>query len=143
MVIDLEEVETIIFPIDVMQLVVKSISDNETKILDLNRRQLFAGNDANGNEIIPFYTDFTIEKKIEKGQPIDRVTLLDTGDFYNSIFLNPFGNEFEFDARDIKTSDLKEKYGNDILGIANDDLDDAAELIKDSLIEYYGNELRK
>ena len=74
--------------------------------------------------------------------------MLDTGDFYNSMFLNPFGNEseyaeFEFDAKDYKTADLKDKYGDFILGIERDDLDDAAEIIKDTLIESYANELRK
>lgn len=148
MVIDLQDIEQIILPINVYRLVSESILENESQILDLNRRQMFAGNDANGNTIKPQYKYKTVKIKEEKGQPTDRVTLLDTGDFYNSMFLNPFGDpseyaEFEFDAKDYKTTDLKDKYGDFILGIERDDLDDAAEIIKDTLIESYANELRK
>lgn len=143
MVVDLQEIETIIFPINVRALVAKSISNNERAIVDLNRQQMYAGNDANDKFITPEYTDYTVEKKIEKGQPFDRVTLYDEGDFYQSMFLQPFGSEFEVQATDYKTGALKEKYGENILGISDGKLDDAAEIIKDTLIELYANELRK
>lgn len=143
MVIDISDTETIINPINVRSLVASAIAINERSIVDLNRQQLYAGNTANENEIKPKYKPFTIQIKQEKGQPFDRVTLNDTGDFYNSIFLNPFGSEFEFDATDIKKADLEEKYGSDILGITPGDLDDAAEIIKDTLIELFTYELRK
>lgn len=143
MVIDLQDIEQIVFPINVYKLVSESILENESQILDLNRRQMFAGNDANEDPITPEYTPFTKFLKDEKGQPFDRVTLNDTGAFYQSMFLQPFGNEFEVQATDSKTPDLREKYGIDILGIADSDLDDAAEIIKDTLIESYANELRK
>lgn len=143
MVIDLEDIEQIISPINVYRLVNNSILEHESQILDLNRRQMFAGNDANGNAITPEYTPFTVSIKQEKGQPFDRVTLNDTGAFYQSMFLQPFDNGFEFEATDEKTAELKEKYGENILGIAESDLDDAAEIIKETLIESYADELRK
>lgn len=143
MVIDLEDIEQIIFPINVYRLVSESILENEGKIVNLNKQQLYSGYDANEKFITPEYTDYTIEKKIEKGQPFDRVTTYDEGLFHESIFLQPFGGEYEFNASDYKIGGLKEKYGEDILGISNSNLDNAAEIIKDTLIESYANELRK
>lgn len=143
MVIDLEDIEQIIAPINVYKLVSNAILKNEGQILDLNRRQMFAGNDAEDNAITPEYTPFTKFLKEEKNQPFDRVTLNDTGAFYQSMFLQPFGDEYEVQATDSKTPDLKEKYGESILGIADSDLDDAAEIIKETLIDTYADELRK
>lgn len=143
MVVDLIDTEQIISPINVYRLVNDAILRHENQILDLNRRQMFAGNDANDNAITPEYTPFTKFLKDEKGQPFDRVTLNDTGAFYQSMFLQPFDNGFEFEATDSKTDDLKEKYGENIFGIAESDLDDAAEIIKETLIDTYANELRK
>jgi len=143
MVVDLEDIDTILPTINVYVLVRNAILQKERGILDLNRRQMFAGNDANENPITPEYTPFTVFLKEEKGQPTDRVTLNDTGEFYSSMFLQPFGDEFEVQATDSKTTSLREKYGIDILGIADSDLDDAAELIKDTLIESFANELRR
>lgn len=40
------------------------------------------------------YSDFTVNEKSIKGQPIDRVTLKDTGKFYDSIFVKVERNGF-------------------------------------------------
>lgn len=93
---------------------------NAAFIENLNRAQLFAGKDASGADITPDYTEFTTLVKAEKNQPSDRVTLRDTGAFYESIFSDVFENAFEIKADDPKTNELKAKYGPDILGLTTE-----------------------
>jgi hypothetical protein len=59
----------------------------------------------------------TIQIKEEKGQPTDRVTLYDTGDWYKAIKITVNGNKIVFSDSDFKTEDLMEKYGKKILGV--------------------------
>jgi hypothetical protein len=58
-----------------------------------------------------------VQLKNEKNQPTDRVTLRDTGDFHKSIKVDADRTYFEIYATDWKTDDLKEKYGDEILGL--------------------------
>ena len=59
-------------------------------IAETNADQMFAGLRADDTEIgdeYP-YKPFTIQEKIRKQQPYDRVTLKDTGEFHRSILSN-------------------------------------------------------
>lgn len=93
---------------------------NAAFIENLNRAQLFAGKDSTGADITPDYTEYTTLVKSEKQQPTDRVTLRDTGAFYESIFSEVFENAFDLKADDPKTVELKDKYGPDILGLTEE-----------------------
>ena len=96
-------------------------------IVTLNTEdQLFKkGEDSLGNPITPGYTPFTIELKQAKGQPTNRVTLKDTGDFYNSflayvdnagdIIIN--SDPIKIDSFTGAETDLTIKYGKDIIGL--------------------------
>ncbi len=101
----------------IMDLIVKLNTEN----------QLFKGIRSDGTEITPPYTGYTISIKTEKNQPTDRVTLKDTGDFYDSfvayvdgskdiiITSNPIKvDEFGF------TTNLIEKYGDKIEGLTEE-----------------------
>ena len=97
------------------------IEKNEDWIVScVATKQLYVkGENALGVEISSYmpYTPFTIEIKKEKGQPTDRVTLRDTGDFYDSMKVDAERTYFEIVADDWKTEELKGKYGDDILGL--------------------------
>ena len=69
------------------------VNNTSETILDANRDQLFAGKDKQGKEIIPEYTPTTISIKKEKGQPTDRVTLKDTGEWHRSLFMKTESNK--------------------------------------------------
>ena len=102
------------------KITIDVIKDNSKFILDENRSQLFDGLDKDGKEIIPEYTPTTVSIKREKGQPTDRVTLRDTGDWQDAMFLEVKGNEILTDSSDWKTDELLKKYDrnmNTILGI--------------------------
>ena len=106
------------------KITIDVIKDNSKFILDENRSQLFDGLDKEGKEIVNEqggkYSPTTIIIKKEKGQPTDRVTLRDTGDWQDAMFLEVKGNEILTDSSDWKTDELLKKYDrnmNTILGI--------------------------
>lgn len=68
------------------------------------------------------YATRTIKKKIRKGQPFDRVTLKDTGKFYESFIVVPGLKGFSVEAKDFKAKFLIPKYGDTILRLSDDNL---------------------
>lgn len=68
------------------------------------------------------YTPLTISIKREKGQPTNRVTLRDEGDFQSSFYLEVGDNQFEIKASDWKTDSLIRKYGREILGLTDENI---------------------
>jgi hypothetical protein len=70
------------------------------------------------------YSPFTVMMKGLKGQPTDRVTLRDEGDFYNSVYLEYQGDGFEIKASDWKTSKLVRDYGEEILGLNDENVNE-------------------
>ena len=86
------------------------IWDNEAYIVDLNaEEQLFEqGINRLGVEISDYapYSPVTIAIKEAKGQPTNRVTLRDEGDFESSFYLEVGDKQFEIKASDFKAEDL-------------------------------------
>lgn len=116
---------------------VNEIRNNEPIIIDMIRRQLYSGVDGYTTKIQPPYAQRTIKNKLKKGQPINRVTLRDTGDFYKSLYV-----EFDDDGFYVTSSDtdlmnlLKEKYGSPILRLSNENMSILLhEIIRPSLKE--------
>lgn len=108
------------------------IEENDGYIIDMNAEQQLYEQGVNtyGVKIMDYkpYQPLTIRIKREKGQPIDRVTLRDTGDFQSSFYLEVGNEQFEIKANDWKTDDLIKKYGREILGLTDENL---SELIWD------------
>jgi len=96
----------------------------EAEILDYNtEEQLFRqGRTAAGQPVRPPYSQLTIEIKRASGQPFNRVTLRDTGDFHKSFRVEWQATQFGITAGDTKTAKLVAKYGREIFG-----LDDAGQ----------------
>jgi hypothetical protein len=109
-------------------------------ILDLNREnQLFnQGIDANKKKLKTFgasitgkevYAAKTILIKEAKGQPTDRVTLKDTGAFYESFKIIINEMDFEISANTMKDGTDLMDYG-EILGLTDESLQLLIEKIK-------------
>jgi hypothetical protein len=102
------------------------ILENEAFIVNLNSEvQLYdQGVNNLGVSISDYkpYSEYTISIKQQKGQPYDRVTLHDEGDFSGSFFLQVGTENFEIKAGDFKTVDLMNKYGRQILGLTDESL---------------------
>lgn len=100
------------------------IEANTAEICDMNtEQQLYErGENALGVSISDYmpYAPLTIDIKTMKGQPTDRVTLRDTGDFHESFFIRADNNGFTIDATDWKREKLVNKYGRQIFGLTDE-----------------------
>lgn len=104
------------------------IEENDGYIIDMNAEQQLYEQGVNtyGVKIMDYkpYQPLTIRIKREKGQPVDRVTLRDTGDFQSSFYLEVGNEQFEIKANDWKTDELIKKYGREILGLTDEHISD-------------------
>ena len=103
--------------LNIMQVAADSIEDTRTELLEHQQKQLFAGRNKTEREIKPFYKPSTKAAKSKKGQPTDRVTLKDTGAFYNAMFVDVRDTTFVVDSADRKAPWLVDKYGDSIFGL--------------------------
>ena len=98
----------------------KAVQENTDKIVELNVEQLYEyGINSLGISIDTYapYSPYTVRVKNEKGQPTDRVTLRDTGDFHKSFGAVVGPVDFYITATDYKTDMLVERYGEKIFGL--------------------------
>lgn len=79
---------------------------------------MISGIRADGTEILPTYKDITIAIKQDKGQPTDRVTLRDTGEFQNKVFAEVTDTHVITGSTDDKSTKLQKKYGKKIFGLS-------------------------
>lgn len=99
----------------------EEVEKNADFLTDAIRIQLDLGLDGYYNEIQPPYAPRTIKNKIRKGQPTDRVTLKDTGKFYDSLHVEFYNDGFRIVSNDGKSKYLIAKYGEPILRLPNED----------------------
>lgn len=117
--------------IDTEQLFLTAAKEQEQLALDLNRLQLVAeGIDGDGKSLGQ-YSPLTKKIKQAKGQDTDHITLLDTGQFQERMFLSTKEIPIFIDSKDSKTPILKNRFGDKIL-----------KLTKENQSEF-GNEVRK
>lgn len=122
-------------PGELPQIVASEINQVISEVEDLNIAQLQAGIDSQKKQIKPDYTDYTKSIKQAKGQPTNRVTLKDEGDFYKSITYKADAKGVEYKATDIKTTALEEKYGEEILGLTDDNIFEVVNLIENEIAD--------
>lgn len=96
---------------------VESFNESSDYYRRLNTEQMYLGKTADGEQITPGYANSTIAYKKRKGQPYDRVTLRDTGEFYKKMYAKA-DNDKIFIGSDVEYShDLSEKYTDKIFGL--------------------------
>ena len=84
--------------------------------------QLFEqGIDGDGQKL-PGYRRTTIRIKISKGQPADRTTLRDSGDFHASIQIKAFSDRFEVESNVPYDEFIIRRYGQKVLKITKENL---------------------
>lgn len=129
----IKKVETLNYELTSGIMIQNIVFENEAYIIDMNAEdQLFEQGINNlGVDIMDYapYVPYTIDVKKARGQPYDRVTLRDEGFFYESFFIEADNEKFEIKAADMKTEELIRKYGRQILGLTDQNLQ--------SLIESY------
>lgn len=100
------------------------VRQNVAFLEDANTAQLAEGLDSKGQDIGPEYAPLTRSIKAAQGFNPDVVSLRDEGDFYTGIIAQIDTGSFELVGTDKKTPALVEKYGEDILGLAEADLNE-------------------
>ena len=116
------------FETELYEIIEKVIRENQELVVEMNSEdQLFEkGETREGVEISSYapYRPMTIQIKQGKGQPTDRVTLRDEGDFHGSFYIEFLSDGFEIKASDPKTTKLKFEYGPEIMGLSEENLYD-------------------
>lgn len=106
---------------NVGDFIVDIMMEYEAEIVDLNSEdQLYTqGVDADNVQIQDRepYTPYTVRIKRLKGQPTNRVTTRDAGDFHRGFYLERGNKKVRFWSKDEKTEDLVSKYGESIFGL--------------------------
>jgi hypothetical protein len=110
----------------------------EVEIVKMNTDRLYnLGEYPSGQPVRPDYTPLTIKIKKSKGQPTDRVTLKDTGDFHDSFYVKFERDQFIILASDVKAGKLVAKYGFEIFGLSEEDLIDLLPKIYANLLSKF------
>jgi hypothetical protein len=99
------------------RIIVDSVRQTSDEIIAWQKEQLFAGKTSTGGFIRPPYAPLTRILKRAKGQPTDRVTLKDTGAFYDAIFVDIGTQVWNIGSTDSKTPLLIERYTERIFGL--------------------------
>ncbi len=82
------------------------------------------------------YHPYTVEIKLQKGQPVDRVTLKDTGQFYDSWkVVVPNGADYiMLVANPIKDGkDINEEWGGYVIGLNRDNMQKVIDYVREKL----------
>ena len=124
--------------------ILKVVKRNEAEAADLiTEKQLFEkGIDGDGEKLLP-YARLTVKIKKAKGDPFNRTTLKDEGDFYRGVYQKNNSFPILYDSKDSKTGKLFDQYGDKILTHTKESEIELFEITKDELIELYESGLKK
>lgn len=129
--------------IDPISIIRQILSDRAiiNWIEEANRKQLLTGKnsfDVKLSDIGGGYSNLTLQLNPNKQR--DVVNLLDTSEFYASITATVDTSLLQIDADPIKTDDngkdtnLYDRWGEDIIGLNEENLQELIETLKDKLI---------
>jgi len=111
-------------------------------VTKFNEDQLQEGKRADDSVITPEYAPATIRYKKKKGDPYDRVTLHDYGDFYGGLRLKQYATKMELVSQDPKSEALQEKYKPTILGLNDQHMVETRQWIYPQVFNYSNRLLR-
>ena len=116
----------------------EAIIEHREEILDLNVAQLEVGKDALGNLLLEYESD--IYAAFKQGPPFNSkaphgiADLILEGDFTEGFILKGDGVEFFITSTDEKKDRLRDKYGEDIFGLAEESLEEIRPAILESFL---------
>jgi hypothetical protein len=107
-----------------LEEIIEKAADQQRELMErLQIEQLDDGQRADGTTIGPPYAPLTVQLKRQKGQQTSKVTLLDQGNFRNSLKAEKHGKAYHMEFKDRKTEALLDKYGPTIEGLQEDNID--------------------
>lgn len=110
--------------INIAQLKFEAVSKNQTLIVELNRKQMRAGQSSKGKIAPPYSFGYGLDKKklSSYNAPPPTPDLYVTGAFQRGMFLRLSTKRYFVDSTDSKTNKLKAQYAN-IFGLNNRSLE--------------------
>ena len=125
---------------DINKIAEQAIKEKESKILGTIKTRLYqTGIDGKGRSIGQ-YSERTKVIKQKKGQRTSFITLRDSGDFYNSMFLEVKGIFYDVNSKIPTARKLVSVYGESILDLTIQERDAIVQAAVDLAIE---NEINK
>lgn len=123
--------------IDVLDIVIdKSITE---AMEQYNREQLQRGEKSDG-DILPDYSETSVNVY---GKPAGPIRLYETGEFYDSITALALDNVIRFVSQPFKQdpltgriTNLEERYGQEIIGLTNENLEKIRRQVKTKIVAY-------
>ena len=106
----------------------------DKEIVKLIQEQLAEGKRGD-DTLMPPYSYLTVQSRQEKGRPVkgERISLIDYGDFWSSMFTYIGQGMIEVSAKDWKESMLVERYGENIFLISKTQMQHLAGLVRPKL----------
>ncbi len=118
------------------EIVLDLVKDREKEVIAMNTDdQLFQGFNTDGEKITPPYSEGYVKQKKRSGNPYDRVTTRESGDYHDSFFITYDKDQFFIDADDFKKPFLFKMYSEKLHGLTIENIDKLSEMIKEPLIE--------
>lgn len=102
-------------PAEIPAMIAEVVQENASLIEDMNIAQLQEGRRSDG-EILPDYSPTSVFKY---GKPPGPIKLFDQGDFYSAISARVEKNGIELDNKDSKAGMLANRYGDEIIGLTD------------------------
>lgn len=120
---------------------------NKETIPELIQEQLWGGISGTGDELRSIggsYSGYTIKSKKRRGLPTNRVTLFETGEFYQSIIVNIDSDGYTVEFDPIKGGDdLRDRWGNEIVDLTDESIVELIEKITEDYVKWLIEELTK
>ncbi len=128
-----------IIKLDIDELLAEIYDRSEFKelVAKLNLQdQLFAKGINSKGVSLGEYAESTKKKKRKDGLPDDRITLFQSGNFYDTIEIIPDNDGFwiVMDGRK-RNTDLFVRYGEDVLGLTDENFEPLKDLINEELVK--------
>ena len=126
---------------ELIQIIQDALNEEKEYILILQKQQLAKGEKADGTST-PRYSPKTIRVREVEGNPVkgERIALYDTGEFWNKMWVLAVNGELEIYSSDGKTEMLLATYGENVLGLTDDNIEQLFErvipIIQDKMIQH-------
>lgn len=99
------------------------LDEMDGRIITLVQGQLAEGKRGDGS-LMPKYSPSTKLIKQRKGRTLigERISLIDTGEFWRGFFATTYSGDIEVDSKEWKRDFLVERYGEEIFQVSVDSL---------------------
>lgn len=127
----------------ITEQLLRIVQEESNFVIDLNQSQMLSGIDSKGNELKEYASKgyAAYKNKINSIPGFGVPDLKLTGAFQREMYLQFSSKGFpvEIFSRDEKTQTLTQKYGKDIFGVTQDNLENLRDHLKPKIAELFAS----